>query len=811
MKKSIIELKKLIDTFSDADFGEPIDSPTPPKIPSETPPVGKHPRMGFTAERLPKILENVENSDNKYAYAEVMRLSDVDCDGIMRDFDNHDLSNNARVVNCEIHNIILSKAFRYAATGNVQYGYEALYALKNHLATFDIDMERAFGKNERDNNPTYASYAYNISLTVAELMGVVGCVYDWCYPLLSARDKKHLVGAVTAKCVPYLEFPKYPPERTGGITGHQAGAGFCRGWVPFVLAVYDEYPEYYNVIFDLIENVIVPGQNHLLRAGYHGQGVAYGAARLGFLLATECWYSYMFDNQKHLFSKKLCDVILGFLKSIRPDGETMRIGDDFMQGRRFCQLITCSLWGAGLYGDPILKGFAAEQTDDFSIFWLYQMNPIEVLLFNDPSVEKRPLSDLPLVSYYGEPVSVMLAKTAHDNKNAGMIYMKIGNHGTANHEHRDCGDFQIYHKGMLITSSGTYSGYGCEHDYGYYKQTISKNSILVYNPNMPDNGKWIYSGGQRIQPECVKGHINNLEEWQASPNYNRAKTLYAGYKATTDQNGKEEYHYSYIAGDIKNAYDVETVSEVKRHMVSFMTGNKVNPMAFVIFDKITSVDGSYKKSLLFHTQNKPLTKIVNGKPCSVVSNLMSRLYIQSLLTEVDHTFVGGKDRECWVIDRNIPFDFPKRVEGVNVAYNAEHGLGRLEISPQAPSKENSFLTVMYVGPHTDCSPYLNFDTNILQPYHEAMALEGDIVLGTAILDHAVIFAKNGEYISTDFAVDIPANTKKCLVFGLKAGEWRDAKGITYSVSDQEHMAEIKTENQLALQMSFLGSQEVDDV
>lgn len=804
MKKSIAELKNLIVSFEDEAFGEPMEAPTVEKMPTLLPPAGKHPRIGFTKERLPEILKDVEIGDNKYAYAEVMRLSEIDCDGIVRDFENHDLCNNARIVNGEFHNIILSKAFRYAAMGDEQYGYEAIYALKNYILTFDANIAAAFGKDQRDNHASYSSYSYNLGLTMSHFIRTIGCIYDWCYPLLTARDKKQLVGAATGKCRLYSEYPEYPPKKAGGITGHATEAPFMDSWLPFALAVFDEYPGYCHMIMEIFESTIIPGQNAILASGYHPQGASYGASRLSWIAFAECWYSYMFDGKKRLFSDKIHEIAITCLKQIRPDGEIIRIGDDSLQGRRWCKLLNCVMYIAGLFKDPILKGFAAEQTDDFSLFWLYDMSPVEVLLFNDPSVGRRPLSDLPLVSYYGEPVSIMLAKTAHDTKNAGMVYMKVGNHGTANHEHRDCGDFQIYHKGMLIGSSGTYSGYGCEHDYGYYKQTIAKNSILVYNPNMPSNGKWIYSGGQRIDKECVKGHMDTIEEWMSSPNYNRAKTLYAGYKTTTDETGKEEYHYSYIAGDITNAYDAETVSEVKRHMVSFMTGNKVNPMAFIIFDKITSVDENYKKTLLFHTQNLPLTKEVNGKPCSVVTNLMSRLYIQSLFTEVDHTFVGGKDKECWVVDRNIPFDFEGRVEGVNVAYNAEHGLGRLEISPKAPSKENTFLTVMYVGPHTDCSPYLNFDTNILQPFHEAVALESETVLGTAILGHAVLFAKNGESITDDFTVEIPESTKKCLVFGLRAGKWKTSTGMEITVTEPEHMAEIDTRAQSKLEMHLIG-------
>ena len=49
MRKSIAELKILIDSFEDEAFGEPLEAPAPKKMPTHIPPVGKHPRIGFTA------------------------------------------------------------------------------------------------------------------------------------------------------------------------------------------------------------------------------------------------------------------------------------------------------------------------------------------------------------------------------------------------------------------------------------------------------------------------------------------------------------------------------------------------------------------------------------------------------------------------------------------------------------------------------------------------------------------------------------------------------------------------------------------
>ena len=430
---------------------------------------------------------------------------------------------------------------------------------------------------------------------------------------------------------------------------------------------------------------------------------------------------------------------------------------------------------------------------------MHGLNPIDVLLFNDAQVPKKSADTLPLISCYGDPTGAILARTAHNDRNAGMVYMKVGTCSTSNHEHKDCGDFQIYHNGMLISSSGCYNGYGSEHDMGYYKQTISKNSILVYNPDKKDNDIWLYSGGQRIDDASNAG-IASLEDWISGPNYNRAKTLYMCGKTAHDDSGMEKFRYCAIGGDLTNAYDEDTVSEVKRHMVCLSTDRKVNPMIFVVCDKITSVDENFKKTLLLHTLNEPLITNINNNPCSVVTNLLSRLYIQSLGTEVTHSFAGGKDNEFPVNGKNCTPYFPERVEGVKNEYNTEYGFGRIEISPKTPSKENHFITVMYVAPDTDCSPYLDLNTNILQPYHEAVEIGDDNTMGTAILGCAVLFSKKGDYIDGDICVDLPEGVEKCLLCGIKEGIWTDSKNNTYEVKDGECTLEIHASEKLILTM-----------
>lgn len=147
-----------------------------------------------------------------------------------------------------------------------------------------------------------------------------------------------------------------------------------------------------------------------------------------------------------------------------------------------------------------------------------------------------------------------------------------------------------------------------------------------------------------------------------------------------NENGKEKLVYSALSGDITNAYDPETVQEVKRFMFSFMTDKPQHPMVFVVFDRIKAQDENYKKTFLLHMQTRPLvTNTPQGKPCAIITNLSSRLYVQSLLTDMEYTAIGGKSKEYFVNGVNYPeseFDGQPFL----YRYNADSGIAEIETS-----------------------------------------------------------------------------------------------------------------------------------
>jgi len=307
---------------------------------------------------------------------------------------------------------------------------------------------------------------------------------------------------------------------------------------------------------------------------------------------------------------------------------------------------------------------------------------------------------------------------------------------------------------------------------------------------MQDNGKWIYSGGQKISDEANEEPLN-LENWKSKSTYAQGKVLYHGYKTCEDKEG-EKLCYSHLSGDITNAYDPETVREVKRHMFSFMTGRDDHPMVFVVFDRITACDASFKKTFLLHMQTRPLIwKTPSGKPCAVISNLSSRLYVQSLITDMDYEMIGGPGNEYNVKGINYSEDLYKG-QPLLYTYNSEGGWGRLEISPAAPAETDLLLTVMYPAADTDYSPKLVFGDYNTLPFHEAVEIKNDTLIGAAILNTAVIFPKNGTCFEDQVSFTLPENAavKKCYVNCLKGGKWQLSDGRIVTVEAENGMAEF---------------------
>ena len=132
-EERIQQLKDIINSFQDSDFGQPLSVQNPEHIPEITPPKGVHPRLYLTKKRLEEIRAGLHAEENKYAYEKFIWLSESNCDGVVTDFESEESVSHYRVHDTNILTCIHAKAFRYALTGDTLYGYAAVAALKAYL------------------------------------------------------------------------------------------------------------------------------------------------------------------------------------------------------------------------------------------------------------------------------------------------------------------------------------------------------------------------------------------------------------------------------------------------------------------------------------------------------------------------------------------------------------------------------------------------------------------------------------------------------------------------------------------------------
>lgn len=698
-------------------FGKIPDFPQEYPVPSIVPTAGDHPRLWVTEDDLAQIIENLGAYENLTNYNKVLKNADLTYDGKLPS-----PSTLSTTYNYSADGLakIESLAFMYLTTGDKLYGYTAIYATKNYLKTLVITNDLA--------EKRYFAGA---------CMYIFSEVYDWCYDLLSTDDKNYIVRGVCNALGTHFEIG-VPPAGQGSVSGHGTGAQLLRNWISFSIAVYDEYPQIYNNVVGRFFAQYLDAPNWYYQSGVNFQGSAYGPGKTELNVISELLMYNM--SGQYMYDVSFRPVAYSFIHYLRPDGQAIRVGDDYSQRNRLYgkgSYASLAFFCASLYDDPHLKAWASSLSGKFEAFgWSGEMalTPVTFLILNKPWITytEEDAFNIPLINYNGSPTGAITAHSAWNDESAWMTYTKIGEALANNHEHKDAGTFQIYYKGILAMTSSCYeySGYkdalyGSKLDLGYNKQTISKNGLLIYNPNMGSNGNWLYSGGQSIKPN-VSGEFASLAQWQASQASRQAKTLAHSYKYDAEGN----VVYAYISGDITNAYDSETVDLVTRATISIQTNDPEHPLLFLVYDRIISDSASYKKTFLLHTPSEPT---VNGNVITFTNTELQNNGVQNngklvsttlLPANATITAIGGDGREFEVNGTNL---YPANKNDASVQ---EIGWGRLEVSPSTESKDDTFLHVMYVGDADETAAYI-----------PATLISSETHDGAVSMDKIVFFSK----------------------------------------------------------------------
>jgi hypothetical protein len=585
-------------------------------------------------------------------------------------------------------------------------------------------------------------HGQDVTRPIGRMMVTGSVVYDWCYPLISADQKKAFLDAFL-RLAKQLEC-SYPPKDFGWVTGHGSEWMVMRDMLSAGIALYDEFPEMYRYASSIFFKKLLPARNWWYPGHAFHQGTAYSETRF----VSDMYPLWIFDRlgAGNVFNPSQQFVPYQWIYIRRPDGQLLRAGDGQNRPPKLRSLLCASYYGDGYVLSDYLKEPGINKTDKIFEF-----------LWRDPDLKPLPLADLPLSRYMGSPYGWMVARTGWGEDSA-VAEMKMNVYNFGNHQHQDAGAFQLYYRGLLAMDSGLYEGvngaYGSPHHENYSKRAIAHNTLLIYDPSetfLNNRRQELKNdGGQRLQNGWREPKV--LEDL-LTKGYKTGSVLGHGFGPDPI---KPEY--TYLEGDLTEAYSAK-VNEVKRSFVFLNLGGTV-PAAMVVFDRVVAANPDFKKFWLLHSMEEP--KIDGDTSVVTLSERgwTGRLVNRTLLPEAANaeiSKIGGPGKEYWIFGENFP-NAPRPGRPVG---EFELGSWRVELSPKKSSATDCFLNVMQV-----------MDGKTGQALASERIQARDFT-GVKIADRVVLFNTTGRRtgLPVSFA-STGAGKLKYLVAGLTDGTWQ---------------------------------------
>lgn len=636
------------------------------------------------------------------------------------------------------------KALGYKLYGDEEYGYQAIYALKNYLYSMDFkslpgDQYRVFGY----------------------ILFITACVYDWCYELLDAEDKEQLIAAAENKLckgenMRGVRFEMgFPPHLQGGVCGHGSEFPLLRDHLAFAIAIYDENPSWWSYTGARFFNDFLPFRNHYYNSGLAAQGTGYAPLRCAADFFSAWIIKYAVGYNPYIGIDRVARSFFGY----EYGGEHVFNDGDSPCFQNLSKFRDLSLIAAYLTGDAGLLAQGEHILGDGVIKEAPQgLHLTSYVIMRGTGL--RPAKDrfdgMELIQYNSAPLCQYVVKNKMGDSDAAASFTRIKERTTANHEHRDAGSFCLYYKGILTGDSGVYDFYGNDHWKNYYNATVAHNSLLVFNPAYRKENKW-YSGSQR--------HIyvqQTLPKWleQSTADIGSLTAHESAYRDI----GKTKPHYTYLAGDITKAYEPDTVSYLGRRMLTVYTENQDFPMALFVYDDVESVDPSFKKTFLMHISSADAPRISGGRV--ITENGGGRLVLNSLSGGVKIKSVGGRgyDEEGnYLSDKSRNYLIGgKQCHSVNKKDDGHWG--RIEISPAEQNERKAeFLNLLYV---TDKG------TKKISP--KVARIDGNNAVGAIFGKTVALFATSRTPEACEISVEIsgPRGDLEYFISGVRGGPWQ---------------------------------------
>lgn len=616
-------------------------------------PPTEHPRLMLKREDLSRVRRNLEAPECRLS-AELWRSllqKPVLCQGATPDYGTYNLSEYIAVEAMALQALLTEEK------EDARKAIDALlFLLKNSDYTKGIMKARWSG----------------------HLIFVAAEVYDWCYAFFTDAEKQFIIATCEGYAESYFEMG-YPPEKQKPLCGHGTEAQLLRDLLALGIAAYDERPDIYNFCAGRIIDEYVPTCDYMFAGGFHPQGPAYGAYRYACLL----WGAlllYSMSGEK-IFSSRLEEMADSFFYLTRPDGETLRLGDEFYETKApytrnapfaIPMFFAAAYTGNSRYYDTFEKGLDREYLVpthcglDYYIGGSYGeglFSPTVHLIWNN-LVPRVPSDSLPSYRYFGSPVGLTIWKDE-----SRLVLMKIGELWGANHDHFDTGCFQIYCDGILASDSGVYDSYGTDHRKFYTISTGAHNCLTVFDPAKPNHDdiapETPYDGG--VRRPCRGREPQSLDQWIQE------------YQMATVLSHKESQTFCQIEGDLSEAYR-HTCHKVIRNMC--WEPQKGEKGMLTVHDLVDAKSDSFIAAFHLHCQSAPE---VSGNVITI-SNEKAKLVCRVLQPEKPVIRAIGGEGQEFVVD-GVNYDTPDKE-------NTEAGWGQVIITSESQTAHTEFLVEM---------------------------------------------------------------------------------------------------------------------
>ena len=734
--------KTKINGYTDSQFGGTsysTMSTSKYNAPTASPKSNEHPRVLFNSTTLSDVKAAMGKLENAEKLQSVIGTANDYTSGVpsgnTQGYDGEDYRE-------EILQTIRAKAFLYQMTGVTLYGYDAIRMMKEFITNFKI----------ADTSDPCRRYG--------EVMFTTAQVYDWCYSLLTAADKKQFIIGVEKKCGPGMEVG-FPPSKQGAVSGHGCERQILRDYLAFAIAIYDDEPTWYKYVAGRIYQEYVPVRNEYYKAGYYPQGIStYLPIRFG----SDLWSAWLLQSATGKFPYNASDMqqvmrsaYAHIQKGVSDNTKTVIFSEGDHQGRSgkeaMKQMALPSMISAYLFNDSVAMSWA-----DFAEYSYFTSTYYMILKSKGTTgTASTRYNGLDLITYNGGWLGQMIAHSSWDGDSAS-VYMKIGNRMTANHDHADSGSFQIFYKSILAGDSGYYDKYESDHHKYYHQATIAHNSIVL-------------KSGSTIVGQKQPSETTSFDTWKTGSDYKMGTT--SGFAYGYSDTAKTKPTYAYIAGDIKDAYCTPKTlfgytigfnsSELdrcdRRMLAVYDTGNSDVPLYFFVYDNITAKSSDYQKVFLLHTVTEPS---ISGKTATVV-NGDGKLVLQNVVGDCTLSKVGGAKPANWTVGS-------KTYSLVSAKSDKTDGYwGRLEVATASGSKSNVMLNAMYVCDKSK-SPSGQTATAITNSSSATGAVMGKV---------AAVFYDGASRATSAFSFTTSGSgTLTYYVSGVKAGTWTVKVGST---------------------------------